>query len=478
MSENKKILVINLDGTLVKSDMLYETFWSAFEKNLFIPLISICKLFFGKSHIKNFLANNANFDVETLPYNKIVIDYIQRHKSQGGKVALVSSSAELVALKISKHINLFDEVYASSKQIKLNGINKALFLNQRYGIRKYDYLGNSLEDIQIWKYSNKAITIDASRYLEKKCYEINQKCFHLKSENRVNDIKAFFIAIRPYQWLKNILIFLPIIAAHNINNIVILDAILAFISFSFTASSVYLINDLLDLKSDRNHPHKNKRPFASGDLPMQMGHILGLATLLLGIICALKLGLNFLSVLFLYFLITIFYSIYFKKRTIIDIFILSLLYTIRIIGGGVATNIDVSFWLLAFAIFIFLSLAAIKRQSELVDLLKRGKSEIVGRGYNVQDLNFISSFALSAGLLSNLVLILYINSPKVFSLYPNPEFLWFSCFLFLFWIVRICFKTNRGEMNYDPIIFSIKDNISISIFVLIVIFVILSNKIW
>ena len=477
MSKANKYLVVELDKTLIKSDMLYETFWSAFSKNFLIPIKSIFYLIFGKANLKFYLGNLSKVDIKTLPYNNIVIDYINSHKSKGGKVALITSSNQKVAFQIANYLNIFDEVHGSSNNKNLKGKEKVEFLNKRFGIKNYDYLGNYFIDIEICKYANKIITIDASNYLKSKFNETNINCSYLISEKKVNSIYSFLKAIRPYQWLKNSLIFLPIIAAHKINNLLIADSLFAFFAFSFIASSVYLINDLLDLKADRKHLKKNKRPFASGELPMEIGHLGGVSIFVIGIIFGLKIGITFLLILLIYFSITIAYSIYFKKKTIIDIFILSLLYTIRIIGGGVATNTNISFWLLAFSVFIFLSLAAIKRQSELVDLISQGKSKMTGRGYFINDLTFISSLALGTGLLANLVIILYINTPKVISLYSHPEFLWGACFLLLFWIIHMCFKTNRGEMHYDPIIFAIKDKLSISIIFAIFSFVIMASKI-
>ena len=258
------------------------------------------------------------------------------------------------------------------------------------------------------------------------------------------------------------------VTAQNFDITTFFQGLLAFIAFSSTASSVYIFNDLLDIQADRNHIKKCKRPFAAGELSFSKGMILGILLLFIGIIIGHEIGKLFLAFLFTYYIITISYSIYLKRKALIDIFILAGLYTLRLLAGGVATNLSISFWLLAFSLFIFLSLAAIKRQSELIDMIDRGKIIINNRGYKINDLDFIRTIAISSGLMSTLVLSLYINSPKVLDLYSNPKFLWISWSLFLFWIIRVCFKTNRGEMEYDPIIFAFKDRISNLIFVIVI----------
>ena len=289
-----------------------------------------------------------------------------------------------------------------------------------------------------------------------------------------NLLFSFLEAIRPYQWIKNILVFVPILAAHQINIPYLTEAFFSFLSFSLVASGVYLINDLLDLDADRCHPKKRKRPMASGRLPLDLGTFSSLLFVVLGGILGLKIGIEFFILLLSYFFITLIYSIYLKRKAVIDIFILTSLYTLRIIGGGLATNLEISFWLLGFSIFIFLSLASVKRQSELVDIKKRGKFKIVGRGYAIEDLNFISQLALTSGLLSTLIIALFINSPDVLSLYQNPEYLWLTCCVFLFWIVRICFVTSKGKMHNDPIIFAIKDKLSLMLIFVILLFTVLA----
>ena len=468
MKKDLKILSVDLDGTLIKSDMLYETFWSSFTNDLLIPFKALFALLKGKANLKKMLFDSCSIDIKSLPYNSTVIEYISLHRSNGGRVALVTASTQKLAEAISKHLNLFDEVYGSTSVINLKGLAKANLQEKIFGEKNFDYIGNSLADIQSWKISNQAITFNAGKSLKRKCELININTIHLFDKSNRSFLASLIKEVRPYQWIKNILIFLPIITAQNFDKTSFFQALFGFIAFSSTASSVYIFNDLLDIQADRNHPKKCKRPFAAGDLSFGIGMTFGILILFIGIIFGYAVGQSFLWILLAYYATTLCYSLYFKRKALVDIFILAGLYTLRLIAGGVATNINISFWLLSFSLFIFLSLASIKRQSEVIDIINRGKTIVNNRGYKVSDLDFIRTIAISSGLISSLVLALYINSPKVLILYSNPVMLWISCGLYLFWIIRVCFKTDRGEMEYDPIIFAFKDRISNIIFGLII----------
>ncbi len=474
MKKDLNILAVELDGILVKSDMLVETFLSAFSRDLLIPLKSLLVLNKGKANLKSYLYRNSDIEVKTLPYNQEVIDFVKSHRENGGKVALVTGSDQRLASEVSDYLGLFDLVYGTTNNKNLIGSAKARFQKEIFGMKNFDYIGNSIDDIQCWEYANRAITFNAKKRIERSCEKVNSNSLHLENLDNYNLLLNFLKEIRPHQWIKNILVFIPLIAAQKFYPNLIIESILAFFAFSFVASNVYIINDLFDLKVDRNHPKKCQRPLAAGNLSLFNGFIGGFLLLILGFTFAFKVGLLFSIILIIYYISTLFYSLFLKQKSLFDILLLSKLYTIRLIGGGVATNLEISFWLLAFSIFVFLSLAAVKREAELIELKERGKMEIYGRGYKVSDLNYISTVSICSGLISSLVLALYINSPKVLDLYLNPRLLWIACFLFLVWILRICFKTQRGEMEYDPIIFASKDRFSKIIFLSIIILVLLA----
>jgi 4-hydroxybenzoate polyprenyltransferase len=267
------------------------------------------------------------------------------------------------------------------------------------------------------------------------------------------------------------LIFLPLIASHQFNFHTVSLSTLAFISFCLVASSVYVVNDLLDLTADRAHPRKKKRPFASGKIPISIGTRIAIFFISLGFLVATFVGFNFLLLIIAYYFLTTIYSVYFKKLIIMDIFILAGLYTLRIIAGSLATQIPLSVWLLAFSMFFFLSLASVKRLAELVDNSKRGSLKVTGRGYHADDLPIVTMIAIGSGYVSILVLALYINSPAVTQLYRSPQVLWGVCVVCLYWISKTIMTAYRGNMHDDPLIYATKDTESRLCLLLVIIHV-------
>ncbi len=282
-------------------------------------------------------------------------------------------------------------------------------------------------------------------------------------------IKPYLRVFRPHQWLKNGLIFLPLLAAHQFDQSTLLKALLAFVAFSLVASSVYVLNDLVDIEADRVHPRKRNRPFASGAIPISHGPFLWTAPLIFGGLIAAMVNPEFVFVLTAYYATTLAYSFYLKRRIIIDICILAGLYTFRIIAGGTATELPLSVWLLAFSVFIFLSLAAVKRQAELVDGMTRGDIKAHGRGYTTEDLPIVANMAISSAYVSVLVLALYLDSPVVQELYSQPYALWGICLILLYWLSRMVLIAHRGDMHDDPIVFAVKDRTSLLCFLFILI---------
>jgi len=452
------VLAVDLDGTLIKSDMLYESFWSAASKDWRSALAAVKALSGGKAALKRALAGASEVVVETLPYNDEVIEYIRAWRTAGGKTALVTASDQGLANRVAAHLNLFDEVHGSDGTNNLKGNNKAAFLASQYGAKAYAYMGDHEADLLVWAGAGRAITVNASADLRAKAVGLGVEVEHLGTDE--TDYRPYLKALRPHQWLKNILVFLPMLLGHQLNFAAFFTSFLAFCAFSLVASSVYVLNDLLDLAADRAHPRKCKRPFASGTLPIAHGTGLAGGLFAAGFVLSLVISPLFLFVMLCYYTMTTGYSLYFKRRMVIDICVLAGLYTMRIIAGGVASSVPLSVWLLAFSVFLFFSLAAVKRQAELVDTAKAGKLSTSGRGYHVDDLSIISQMALASGYVSVLVLALYMTSPQVSLLYSNPSVLWGICLVLLFWVSWIVMTTHRGEMHDDPIVFAVKDRIS------------------
>ncbi len=452
------VLAVDLDGTLLRSDLLHESFWSSIASRWTALPEALLALRGGKAGLKHALTRRAQLDFGTLPYNQTVIDYIRSWGAAGGRAVLVTASNIALAEPIAAHLGIFDEVHGSNETLNLKGPAKARFLTERFGERGFAYAGDHPADLSVWSHANRVITVSDSAALRRKAEALGLPTDHLSGSGA--QPRAYLRAMRPHQWLKNLLIFVPVFASHHLALLPFAQSLLALIAFSLTASSVYVINDLLDLKADRAHPRKRRRPLASGDIPIAHGSALGLGLWLAGLGVAATLGLRFLLVVVGYYAATSAYSLLLKRKPIIDICMLAGLYTIRILAGSVATAIPVSVWLFAFSIFFFLSLAAVKRQAELVSGIASGALKVVGRGYARDDLSVVSQMAIAAGYVSVLVLALYLNSPAVLPLYHHASYLWGVCLILLYWISRIAMLGARGLMHDDPLVFAFTDRIS------------------
>jgi 4-hydroxybenzoate polyprenyltransferase/phosphoserine phosphatase len=453
-------LVIDLDGSLTYVDTLYESTLKLLIKHPIDVFRLPLWLYQGKATLKNRIAQKIEFNPETVPYNQELLEYLKEQKQRGRKLILCTAADSTIANKIADHLGIFDEVMASDGTTNLSSGQKAKALGSRFGLKGFDYVGNSTDDLAVWPSSNKAIIVNASPSLIKKAKTISdvEKVFPAPKQ----DISTWLRVFRIHQWVKNILLFMPLIAAHQLLNTALwLQLIIAFFAFSLCASSVYVTNDLFDLEDDREHPRKRKRPFASGRIPVLIG--VGLVPLLLvsGFVLANYVGEQFLLLLTFYLLLTFAYTCLFKRIVLLDCITLAILYTLRVVSGAAAVEMPLSFWLLAFSVFLFLSLAFIKRYAELEIHLLSGQEKIKGRGYYLTDAVIVQTIGITAGYAATLVLALYLNSDAVVALYRFPEAMWAAIPIMLFWLSWIWLRAHRGEMHDDPIIFALKDKASL-----------------
>lgn len=414
----------------------------------------------GRARFKAWMADRVHLDVAGLPLNVELADWLRTERAGGRRLVLVTAADRRIADAVAAHTGLFDEVMASDGNHNLKASAKAAALVERYGQGGFDYVGNASADLPVWRVAREAVVVGGTP-LAQAARRVAQvgKVFS-GSPGRP---AAVLRALRLHQWVKNLLVLLPVLAAHRFTDGQSLTAAaLAFVAFGLVASSVYLINDLVDLPADRSHPRKCSRPFACGDLPLVWGLLLTPLLLTAAVTVALLwLPLSFLAVLAGYFALTSAYSFALKRMPIVDVMTLAGLYTMRVIAGAAAAAIPPSFWLLASSMFIFLSLALVKRYTELRSLLERGELKAEGRGWHVDDLPLIGGLGAASGIAAVLVLALYIDSQAAQNLYATPEALWFICPLLLYWVSRLWFKTHRGEMHEDPVVFAIQDRTSL-----------------
>ncbi|MDO9268601.1 MAG: UbiA family prenyltransferase [Methylobacter sp.] len=453
-------LVVDLDGTLIRTDMLHESALRVLRDNPFDILFIPYWLSQGKAVLKRNLSNRTDFDPNSLPYNHDLLDWLKQQQTQGRKLILCTASDHSIAISISQYLGIFDEVMASDGETNLAGKHKAEALEQRFGHAGFDYAGNSRADLKVWQSARRGIVVNASA-------DVVKQAGNFCEVERVFPSASLGVAdcrrvLRVHQWMKNLLLFIPLLAAHQITNLdAWLSLILAFFSFSLCASSVYIVNDLLDLESDRQHPRKCNRPFASGLVPVSMGIALAPLLLFASLALAHDVGGGFLPWLVFYFVLTCAYSWSLKRLMLLDCLTLAMLYTLRIVAGAAAMSMELSFWLLAFSVFLFLSLAFVKRYAELEVQLLNGKQKAHGRGYYTSDAPLLQTMGITSGYAAVLVLAFYLNSDAVIHLYQTPEFIWGTVPVMLFWISWMWTKAHRGEMHDDPLVFAVKDKASL-----------------
>lgn len=454
-------LVVDLDGTLLRSDLLLET-GIAFVRNRPLQLLKpLGWLLKGKANLKKELADTTDVDVSVLPYDPQVIALIQTERRLGRRIVLATASYYSLAERIAQELTLFDQVLATDGKHNLSGHHKRDVLVEHFGEQGFDYVGNAHEDLTVWASARHAYVVNPTKGVEHRAKALGnvKQVMH----SNIAGPKDWLKAIRLHQWVKNALIIVPLLASHEMTNPLLLwRGFLAFLFFGLCASSVYILNDLLDLNDDRHHPSKRNRAFANGRLSIKSGLTIFPILLTAAFAGALFwLPWQFACVLATYYVLTVAYSLSLKRQMGVDVIVLAMLYTLRIIAGTFAFNMQLTFWMLAFSMFMFLSLALVKRYAELKDALRKGdEKKTRGRGYYPADLEMISSLGASSGYLAVMVLALYIHDQSTIGLYARPQIIWLACPVLLFWITRVWMLSHRGEMHDDPVVFAIKDRVS------------------
>jgi len=401
----------------------------------------------------------ASIHYDHLPIRQEVATYIKSRRDEGCRVVLASASHHTLVAGVARRIGSIDSIVASEEQRNCKGAAKAEAIVKYLGSEPWSYIGDSSADFAVWRKAVHQVCVTASPRMAAR----------FQSEFPTGEVitvggctwTTWLKAMRVHQWLKNLLVFLPVALAHRWFDMAAVGAsCMAAVSFSLCASGVYVLNDLLDLESDRQHPRKRKRPCASGELPIRAALMLLPVLFFSAFIVAGVVSVKFVALLSLYLLLTTMYSMRLKALALVDIILLAMLYTIRIVGGGVATEIEVSQWLMGLSMFLFLSLACVKRFSELLVLQQRNEKKTWGRGYWVGDLEQIASFGAASGYISVLVLALYVSSHEIARLYSNPALVWLACPLLLYWISRIWLLARRGIVHDDPLVFALRDKVT------------------
>jgi 4-hydroxybenzoate polyprenyltransferase/phosphoserine phosphatase len=455
--EQSPVLCVDLDGTLIRGNLLWECVLLLLKNHPATLLRMPFWLLRGRAYVKQQLARRAHFDPARLLYRQSVLDLVQQEKKSGRRVALVTAADRQLAEAVARHVGLFDEVHSSDGTLNLKGAEKAAFLREHFAQPGFDYVGDSSADVEVWRYAHAAYVVGTSA---RAAQAARVTTVAAAISDPAKSARTWLNAIRGHHWAKNLLLFLPLALSHNLALEPLVRTLAGFALYGLCASGLYILNDLLDLHSDREHPWKKERPFAAGQISIPGGLLASLTLLGVSLGLGLLLDLPFGLALLGYATLTMWYSIHLKKIPLLDVFVLSSFYSFRIVAGALISSTPLSQWFLAFSTFFFLSLAMAKRHSELMharELITSGNS---GRGYRADDRELLLALGVGSSFASVVILSLYVHSQDVRALYLSPEYLFLLCPIVLYWLSRTWLLAHRGELKEDPVTLAIRDRVS------------------
>jgi 4-hydroxybenzoate polyprenyltransferase len=445
-------LFIDLDGTLVRSDLLLEGVLALLRRSPLQACLLPLWLIRGKSYLKQQVAQHADIDVAGLPYDASLVEFLKAEHARGRTLVLATASHRSYAEPVARHLGIFAAVLATDGTINLSGAAKLQAILAHTGGREFEYAANARQDIEIWARAHGAVVVNASPGVLGEAHRVTRvtRVFQAPAAGW----QPYWRALRIHHWAKNLLLFVPLLTAHQWANAHALWQLApAFLTFSLCASGVYLLNDLLDAPADRQHPRKRARPVAAGAIVPAHAVALALSLPLGAILIAAFITPKFMGALLAYLVLAAGYSLYFRRYALLDVLVLAGLHTLRVAAGAIAIEVPLSFWLLAFSVFLFFSVALVKRCAEL----RVPGAGVTGRDYAAGDLPHLRGMGMASGYVAVLVFALYINSADVAVRYTHPEWLWLSCPALLYWVSRAWIREGRGEMHDDPLIYALRD---------------------
>jgi len=452
-------LCVDLDGTLVKSDTLIDSLLALLRTHPALAFKLPGRLLRGKAAFKAFITASVSLDVAHLPYNRTLLQFLHKERARGRDLYLTTGADLALARRVAAHLGIFTDVLGSDGTTNLTGSKKLLSLRSRLDSGAFDYVGNDTPDLPLLAHATLPMVANPSLGLRIRLRARGIRPAHEFLERR-SALQSLLKAVRLHQWAKNLLIFVPLLLSHALSAGKLLMAMAAFCCFSLTASSAYIVNDLLDIEADRRHPRKRLRPFASGDLSAFAGILIAAIFLFVGLVGGQLLPGGFYAWLLVYLATTLAYSLYLKRIALVDVLALSGLYILRLLAGGAVTQTPISHWLAGFSMFLFLSLAIVKRFAELENLRASNSSPRNERGYLLADLAQLRSFGTASAYAAVVVFAIYISGADVVKLYRQPRLLWLIVPFMILWLNRVWLLASRGELDEDPVAFALTDRMS------------------
>jgi 4-hydroxybenzoate polyprenyltransferase len=461
-------LVVDLDSVLIRSNLFVEAAFVHLGNNLSRFGKFARALLEGKAALKSHIAATTPREVSELAYNNEVLSFIRAAVTAGTPVYLISANNERYVRAVAQHLGLFTGWFASNESENLSRAAKVRRLTHAFGEAGFDYVASTEANDPAWLAARKRLAARASTTNYARVEKFDGEVATFEVSAQVESARVWFRVVRIHQWAKNALVFVPLVTAQRFDLSALGGSIFAFLAFSLAASGIYIINDLVDIDTDRKHPTKKDRPLAAGTVPTISALTAAPILILAALIIAIFVTIQFAEILVCYVLLTSAYSLVLKRKMLVDVIALATLYTMRVVGGAAAIAVPLSEWLLGFSMFIFTAMALIKRYVELAVRLDADLPDPTNRDYLKSDLNIVAALAAASAFNAVTVFALYISSDTVHHLYRRPGALWLICPILMYWLGRALMMAHRRKLDDDPILFALKDRDSLIAFGLIV----------
>lgn len=447
-------LILDVDGSLLLTDLLFENLWSALRADFLVTVLVVLASLRNPARLKHSLRMISSPDIRSLPIRAPVLDFARQAATSGRQVTLVSGADQALVDELAHVLGFVGHHFGSDGKTNLTGAKKARLLVSQFGEGGFDYVGNASADLAVWAHARRCVVVAPGRQLSRRVAALDKPVEVVGSRWKLSSLIA---EMRPHQWAKNLLLLVPLLAAHGAPIPGLLSALVAIVAFCAGSSSLYLVNDLLDLGDDRRHPEKKARPLASGALPIGVAMFASVCLGAVALSISWTVGPEVTGLLGLYLTISLTYSLFWKHIKWVDLFVLAALYVLRVLTGAAATKIEISGWLVAFCFAVFFALTIVKRLTDLARAASDGT--LPGRGYARTNMDGLQYIAGLATFTSIAIYLAYSFSPHAAELYSSPGMLRLAAVPIGVWLLRMIILGRQGREDFDPMIFVAHDRV-------------------